>query len=121
MQVYVIYIILCRKNMCVIVYNFPVLLCAKYMNFAVFARWWCGLCRIQIIHCNFQESTGFSQVHWSWVWIAQILCSLQELWAKCTKSGRFTGISESSLSMVRNLKALMYSGSINGANFASFV
>ena len=30
-------------------------------------------------------------------------------------------ISEISLPMVRNLKALMYSGSINGANFASFL
>ena len=37
------------------------------------------------------------------------------------KSGRFAGISESSLPMVRHLKALMYSGSINGANFASFM
>ena len=46
--------------------------------------------------------------------------SSQELWAKCTKSGQFAGISESSLPMVRNLKALMYSGSINSANFASF-
>ena len=50
----------------------------------------------------------------------QISCSLQELWAKCVKSGRFAGISESSLLMVRKLKALMYSGSIIGVNFASF-
>ena len=40
---------------------------------------------------------------------------------KCVKSGRFAGISGSSLPMVRQLKALRYSGSINGANFASFV
>ena len=77
-----------------------------------------------MIRCNFQEFTGFSQVHWSWARvarIAQILHSSQELWAKCAKSGQFAGISESSLLMVRNLKALMYSGSINGANFASFM
>ena len=54
------------------------------------------------------------------VQIAQIPCSSQELWAKCMKSGRFAGISESSLPMVRNLKALVYSGSINSANFISF-
>ena len=118
-----IHIIMCSKNMCsmcVIVYNFPVLLCAKCANFAVFAWWWCGLCKIWVIHCNFQEFTGFSQVHWPWVLIAWISCSSQELWVKCTKSGRFAGNSESSLLMVSNLKALMYSGSINGANFASF-
>ena len=116
-------IIMCSKNMCsmcIIVYNFPVLLCAKCANFAVLALWWCGLCRIRMIRCNFQEFTGFSQVHWSWMWIAQISRSSQELWAKCTKSGRFARISESSLPMFRNLKALMYSGPINGVNFASF-
>ena len=74
-----------------------------------------------MIHCNFQEFAGFSQVHWSWVWIVRILHSSQELWAKYVKSGRFAGISESSLPMVRNLKALMYSGSINGVNFTSFM
>ena len=88
----------------------------KCANFAVFAWWWCGLCIIWVIRCNFQEFTGFSQVHWPWVLIAWILCSSQELWAKCTKSGRFAGNSESSLLMVSNLKALMYSGSINGVN-----
>ena len=106
--------------MCIIVHNFPVLLCAKCTNFTVFAWWWCGLCRIWLIRCNFQEFAGFSQVHWPWVRIVWISHSLQELWAKCVKSGRFAGISESSLPMVRNLKALMYSGSINGANFMWF-
>ena len=37
------------------------------------------------------------------------------------KSGQFAEILTSSLPMVRHLKALMYSRSINGANFASFV
>ena len=53
--------------------------------------------------------------------VVQISRSLPELWVKCTKSGRFTGISKSSLLMVRHLKALMYSRLTNGANFASFV
>ena len=86
------HIYLCAVKICavcvLIVYNFPVLLCAKCANFAVFAWWWCGLCRIWVIRCNFQEFTGFSHVHWPWVLIAWILCSSQELWAKCTKSGR---------------------------------
>ena len=72
-----------------------------------------------MICCNFEEFTGFSQVHWPWVWITQLSRSLQELWAKCMKSGQLAGISESSLPMVRDLKALMYSGSINGTNFVS--
>ena len=70
-----------------------------------------------MIHCNFQELTGFSQVHWPLVWIVQISCSLQALWANCAESGQFTEISESSLLMVMNLKALMHSRSTNGANF----
>ena len=70
-----------------------------------------------MIRCNFQEFTGISQVHWSLARIVRISRSLQELWVKHVKSGRFAGNSESSLPMVRNLKALMYSGSINGANF----
>ena len=73
-----------------------------------------------MIRCNFQEFTGFSQVHWPWGQIERISHSLQELWVKCAKSGRLAEISESSLLMVRNLKALMYSGSINGANSTSF-
>ena len=71
------------------------------------------------IRWNFNEFSADGQASESIV--VQISCSLPELWVKCAKSGRFAGISMSSLSMVRHLKVLMYSGSINGANFASFV
>ena len=70
------------------------------------------------IRWNFNEFSAGGQESESIV--ARILRSLPELWAKCTKSGQFAGILTSSLPMVRHLKALIYSGSINGANFASF-
>ena len=70
------------------------------------------------IRWNFREFSANGQESESIV--VQILCSSLELWVKCAKSGRFAGISMSSLPMVRHLKALMYSESINGANFASF-
>ena len=67
---------------------------------------------------NFGEFSADGQE--SEIIVVRISRSSPELWVKCMKSGRFTGISTSSLLMVRHLKALMYSGSINGANFASF-
>ena len=70
------------------------------------------------IRWNFREFSADGQESESIV--AQISRSSPELWAKCVKSGQFAGISGSSLPIVRNLKAFMYSGSINGANFASF-
>ena len=75
--------------------------------------------KIWLICWNFREFSANGQE--SEIIVVQILRSSPELWVKCTKSGRFAGISTSSLSMIRHLKALMYSGSINGANFASFV
>ena len=75
--------------------------------------------KIWSIRWNFREFSADGQESESIV--ARISRSSPELWAKCAKSGRYAGISEGSLQMVRNLKALMYSGSINGANFASFV
>ena len=77
------------------------------------------MCEIWSIHWNFREFSADGQE--SEIIVVQISCSSPELWAKCVKSGQFTGISMSSLPMVRHLKALMYSGSINGANFASFM
>ena len=71
------------------------------------------------IRWNFREFSADGQE--SEIIVVRILRGSPELWAKCAKSGRFTGISMSSLLMVRHLKVLMYSGSINGANFASFV
>ena len=71
---------------------------------------------IWLIHWNFNEFSAYGQE--SEIIVVRILRSSPELWAK---SGRFAGISTSSLPMVRHLKALMYSGSINGVNFASFV
>ena len=73
---------------------------------------------IWLIHWNFREFSVDGQE--SEIIVVRISHSSPELWVECMKSGRFTGISESSLPMVRHLKALMYSGSINGANFASF-
>ena len=74
--------------------------------------------KIWSICWNFREFSADGQESESIV--VQILHSLPELCAKCAKSGQFAGISTSSLPMVRHLKALIYSGSINGANFASF-
>ena len=74
--------------------------------------------KIWSICWNFREFSADGQE--SEIIVVQISHSSPELWAKCAKSGQFTGISTSSLPMVRHLKALMYSGSINGANFASF-
>ena len=71
------------------------------------------------IRWNFNEFSADGQE--SEIIVVRISRSLPELWVKCAKSGQFAGISESSLPMVRHLKVLMYSGSINGANFASFV
>ena len=68
---------------------------------------------------NFREFSADGQE--SEIIVVRILRSSPELWVKCAKSGRFAGISMSSLPMVRHLKTLIYSGSINGANFTSFV
>ena len=74
---------------------------------------------IWLINWNFREFSADGQE--SEIIVVRILRSLPELWAKCAKSGQFAGISMSSLPLVRHLKALMYSESINGANFASFM
>ena len=74
--------------------------------------------KIWLIHWNFNEFSAGGQESESIV--ARISRSLPELYAKCAKSGLFTGISTRFLPMVRHLKALIYSGSINGVNFASF-
>ena len=83
-----------------------------------FARTMGEMHEIWSICWNFREFSADGQE--SEIIVVRILHSSPELWVKCTKSGRFAGISMSSLPMVRHLKALMYSGSINGANFASF-
>ena len=75
--------------------------------------------KIWSIHWNFREFSANGQE--SEIMVMQISCSSPELWAKRTKSGGFAGISTSSLPMVRHLKALMYSGSVNGVNCASIM
>ena len=70
------------------------------------------------IRWNFREFSANGQE--AEIIVVRISRSSPELWAKCVKSGPFTGISTSSLPMVWHLKSLMYSESIIGVNFASF-